>query len=129
MEGWVHSSQATSDKTQTTQRCNNQTAHLQLASQQRMGKQPKRGKKEQKPSDFLPVCTCWYLRYSTRDTSYSFAKIRLSSSSQFQALGVFVSFGFFTCLFLKKVSANYVVFLFFHPKEKKLSAEICVSHF
>lgn len=104
----------------TMQRCNNQTAHLQMASQQRMGTQPK-AKKQWKPPDFLPAWMCWYLRYGTRDTSYSFAKIRLSSSSQLQALGVFMLFGFSACLFLNKVSINYVTFLFFHPKGKKKS--------
>lgn len=38
---------------------------------------------------------------------------------------MFLLLGVFVCLFLRKVSVNYVIFLFIYPKEKKLPAEIC----
>lgn len=111
------------------QRHINWTAHLPLASRQRTGIEPKRTRSKKHLISFQ--CADM-LRYSTRVTpSNPFAKIRLSSPSPPQASGVFL-LRVFVCLFLRKASVNYVIFLFMYPKgEKKphkLSVEICFSN-
>lgn len=110
------------------QRCNNQTARVQLASQQRMGTQPKKEKTSKNHLiSFQYKCAgIWDTAQGAHIILFCKDKAKLI----FPALGIecVCVVWVLSCLFLKKASVNYVIFLFFNPKEKKSHQQKFVSH-
>lgn len=110
------------------QRCNNQTARVQLASQQRMGTQPKKEKNSKNHLiSFQYKCAgIWDTAQGAHIILFCKDKAKLI----FPALGIecVCVVWVLSCLFLKKASVNYVIFLFFNPKEKKSHQQKFVSH-
>lgn len=109
------------------QRCNNQTARVQLASQQRMGTQPKKEKNSKNHLiSFQYKCAgIWDTAQGAHIILFCKDKAKLI----FPALGIecVCVVWVLSCLFLKKASVNYVI-LFFNPKEKKaISRNLCLT--